>query len=928
MWFGTSEGIGCYDGGRFSEFVLPGGLEANFVNQVHPDEDGSVWIAANYRGATRLHNGTFAFHPVDPLRPEAKANRTNTFLRLADSVLLVGTDSGLFAFNGTAFTPLLQETPVAQTLVLALHHDARGSLWIGTYQGLFRSELDGATYKPKNVSAVQGAEGLDVRTFAAVGEGIWVGTIGGLRWIRLDDPDRFAALPRQLKPLERKAILAIELDDQGSLWIGTSADGLYKYSVDGSIVHYTVANGLSGNRVADIHVDRERNLWFATNAGVAKLTGTQVINYTLPGHLANAYVSAICATGPEEYWFGTPGGLARLDGDTYTVFGTSSGLGGDYVLYLLRDRRGLLWAAAGGLARWLPKGDRFVTYRDESHPEGTFVRSILEDHDGNLWVGKEFGVSLFHEGRFINHELPVTGNSNLPLTIFQDPMHNVWVGTQGNGVFRFSVEAGPSPSLRQIAHYSTSTGLVDQNIRCGFVDRDGDIWLGTRFSGVMVLRMFERQVQQMRSLRSVHGLSAEWIRFMLQSRDGDIWIATSKGVDRFRKDADSVRFISSLSVSDGLAGDGAFALYEDTRGDIWIGAQNGVTRYTPTGAPTVPVAPLVWITQFSVLGAVDSIALTRGHASLKPDQQSVSFEFIAPSFKDETKVQYSYMLEGLDDDWSVWTTRRYVNYTHLPPWEYAFKVRARSSSGIESEAPAVFAFSIAAPYWQKWWFAAMIVATIAGAIIGLHRYRVRKLLELERMRMRIAADLHDDIGSTLSSISIFSEMARQEATAGAPRAAELLARIGESSRSVLESLDDIVWAINPKNDSLEEFAARIRDYATEVFESRGIRFAINLPHELRPLPMDRRRHVYLIIKEAVNNIVRHAQCTETEIGIQMMDDTLTIHIKDNGKGLSPTGPAGDGLNNMRLRAALLEGRVDVESSPGKGTIITLCVPIT
>jgi hypothetical protein len=299
---------------------------------------------------------------------------------------------------------------------------------------------------------------------------------------------------------------------------------------------------------------------------------------------------------------------------------------------------------------------------------------------------------------------------------------------------------------------------------------------------------------------------------MVQDHDGNLWFATNRGVDRLPVNGgmQAVR----LNATHGMAGDDAQSLCGDRDGQIWIGATNGVTRYSPGEEQAVRVPPPVYLQRFQVLGLDDSLALGRGTADLGFDQHSVSFEYIGLSYTDETAVRYRYMLEGIDAEWSSPAVRRYVTYAHLPPGSYTFRVEACAGETGWSPHPASFSFRIAAPFWSSPLFIAGVAVCALASVFGIHRARVRRLVAMERVRNRIAADLHDDIGSTLSSISVFSRLAEQELGESAPGAASIIRRIGASSQGVTESLDDIVWMIRPGNDSLEVITSRIREYAT------------------------------------------------------------------------------------------------------------------
>ncbi len=936
LWLGTPDGLSRYDGAVFLTTIFPGGLTANFVNDITADSTGNVWVATNSGGINRLSGSQVTqFLPV-PRDPAALENRANAILPLGAGVLLVGTDAGLLRFEDGHYTRLYAHEELLERGVGRLLRDRAGMLWIGTFAGLGVVTRGGSSE-----GLLWVLKGTAVNALVADGRGmVWVGTDNGLHEFgpaqtpgSLPVPLPLASPLRPLETLEVRSLLA---DSKGALWIGTESGGVSKFDASGQLHTYTSENGLPGNRVMSMIEDREHDLWFATNAGVAKLAGDHLTNFMLSGGLGRLGVTSITEDRAGRYWVGTQYGLARLAADGSATYSVASGLGSSYVLSLCTDRTGTVWVGTtDGLSKLrTAHGDvSFITYRFGKPGMPAIVRSLNEDGDGNLWVGAVGRVYLCRNGLLTGFPLGHSLKSHLALASVRDNARGLWVGTEGDGIFRFAVEGrkGWAPTLRLTRHVGLREGLTDESIRSGMKDALGNIWFGTRSGGVCRLTPAGDSIGRISSFTVENGLSGNWVRSILQDRSGNIWLGTNRGVDMLSFDSAGVVHVRSFTVRDGLAGDEVLSCFEDSKGAIWLGGSLGLTRYIPSDDLPDTVAPFVWLTRFQVFGADDTLAMRELRADLAADQHSVAFEFIGISFRDESKVRYRSMLEGLDASWGAVTDRRYASYTHLPPGRYVFKVAACNAGGIWSSLPATFAFSIATPFWQTWWFIALVALTVATVTYGAHRFRVRKILELEAVRSKIAADLHDDIGSTLSSISIFSEMAEQEAGAAAPRAARLMQRIGESSRAMLESLDDIVWAINPNNDRLEEMLMRMRAHATELFEASGIAFTIRFPEGLSGLrlSMDVRRQLYLVYKEALNNIVRHSGCHEATIALSRAGQELVLTISDDGKGFKGKPLAeGNGLRNMETRAASVGGSLTISSRPNGGTIVSLKLKIT
>jgi nitrate/nitrite-specific signal transduction histidine kinase len=306
----------------------------------------------------------------------------------------------------------------------------------------------------------------------------------------------------------------------------------------------------------------------------------------------------------------------------------------------------------------------------------------------------------------------------------------------------------------------------------------------------------------------------------------------------------------------------------------------------------------------------------------------LEFSFAGLSLKNEEKVKYRYMLKGLEKGWNASTSRHDVNYSNLAPGEYTFSVIACNGDGVWSTAPATFSFLIQTPFWKTPWFFITLSIFVAVLIYAFYYYRLNQALELEKLRTKISADLHDDIGSTLSSISIISEIILDEKDNSQKK--EMVSEIKNNSISLMEKMDDIVWSINPKNDTLNNLLLRIKRFANAVFEAKEIDYTIDIQDNIKEitLPMEYRQHIFLIMKEAINNILKYSYCTKAAINVSYTNSILEISIADNGVGfLMADIPTGNGLLNMKDRAAAIRGRLRIDSAIKSGTRVLLNVKI-
>jgi len=313
---------------------------------------------------------------------------------------------------------------------------------------------------------------------------------------------------------------------------------------------------------------------------------------------------------------------------------------------------------------------------------------------------------------------------------------------------------------------------------------------------------------------------------------------------------------------------------------------------------------------------------------LATHQNYLRIEYVALGFGPGEELRYQYRLEGAGSEWSTPSNQRTVTFANIAPGAYRFVVRAISADGVSSTQPASVEFTILPPVWRRWWFLSLAAAAAASLLYAVYRYRLARVVEIANVRTRIATDLHDDIGANLTKIAILSEVARRQLE-GPVEARDRLSTIARISRESVASMSDVVWAINPRHDTLRDTIRRMRQHAEEVLTGLGIDVAFSAPESAAKVrvPIDVRRDFFLIFKEALNNAVRHSQCRKVTIDIRVDGSRLCFLLSDDGVGFETSAdPAGNGLANMRRRAARMNATFDLISTPGRGTTVSLSVP--
>jgi signal transduction histidine kinase len=338
------------------------------------------------------------------------------------------------------------------------------------------------------------------------------------------------------------------------------------------------------------------------------------------------------------------------------------------------------------------------------------------------------------------------------------------------------------------------------------------------------------------------------------------------------------------------------------------------------------------VTDFKVFNTyipMDSL-LALEKIQLKPSQNSVTFYFSSLSYTQQDKLLYYYKLDGVDKYWIKAEQDLAANYTTLSPGRYTFNVKCVNMQGNESVNVTKLSITILPPFYRTWWFITLLILLVTWLIYSVYRMRINKLLAVERIRNKVARDLHDDVGSTLSTINILSSMAKTKLLTDPVKTSEYITKITDNSQYMMEAMDDIVWSIKPDNDSMQKIVARMREYASAILEPKDIEISFQVGENILDLKlnMETRRDVFLIYKEATNNIAKYAHCTKVGIQLNHENKRFIMNIRDNGTGFNVgLADSGNGLGNMQKRAEALRGTININSREGAGTEISLNIPV-
>jgi signal transduction histidine kinase len=483
---------------------------------------------------------------------------------------------------------------------------------------------------------------------------------------------------------------------------------------------------------------------------------------------------------------------------------------------------------------------------------------------------------------------------------------------------------------------TAADGLPAGEIAGLFVDHSGRLWIGSSQGGLARADDPTAERPRLVTYTTADGLASMNVRCITEDQWGRLYIGTTRGVNRFEP---STGRIKHYTKGDGLAGE-LITAFRDRQGRLWFATFHSLALLVPQPDPPA-LPPPVFIGGLHIAGVSYPISalgeIEVPTLELTASQNPIRIDFFGLSFGLGEALRYQYRMEGTDQDWSLPTDQRTLHYLRLHPGAYRFMVRAVNTDGLTSATPAVVTFSVLPPIWQRWWFILLVAMGMSFLVYAFYHYRVARLIELERVRTRIATDLHDDVGSSLSQVAILGEVAKQQIQEAPLGAAATMTEITETARAVIDAMSDIVWSIDPRRDDLSNLVIRIRKFATNLFEGQGIVWDFQTPSELEKIKLtpEQRRHLFLIFKEAIHNIVRHAGATAVTLHLAVADHQLTAEIRDNGRGFTP--PLGQesakperqgyGLSSMQARAAQLGGHLTVDAAPSHGVRLTLRVPL-
>lgn len=971
MWFGTANGLQRYDGRKIIQFRPPPGasdyLPQAAIHQIFNAPGGNFWIRSS-KEVGIFDPATFRYRRAT-VKLDKEIHPRSDYSLWQDSkgnTFYIISKYGMMAYDSArnefalANKPLIS-LPKNWTISKISEDPHSGNYWLGCDSGLalydIKTKLVHSRYNnPGNIRILDNPLIRDPITVVHVDRThrlwitLWNDRKKGEEIYAYDlDKNKFL---QDTAGLNRYSEFYKELgqfteQSNGGLWAYgklqllqyDSAQKKFHYIRDEYLDDY----GIKYDQVHCIFEDKEHDLWIGTDMGVYAFNpGAQSFNTIYgyrKGKKTEISVTNFLETSDKEIWTSTWGeGLITYDSSfmpiprqVNTDAQPDKSFGLQWDLYEQKDHKKIWIGCQGG---------RLIIFDNETKKseflflpvfEEKTIRQIAEDSKGNIYLATQYGHIVKwnkNTGDYKNLSKDLAVLKRLNTIIYKlhiDKDDNLWVGTLEYGLYKIDSKTG-----EQLAQYTSRLGvgksIFSDNVSDIYPYRDSLLLLATG-----ALSVLNTKTGAVRLIGVGEGLPSNTINGIQMDNQGSLWLSLISGLCRYNIKKD---IFSSYSQRDGIFHENfqvnAHSILNN--GTLLFGNTHDFISFKPSDIIGANPPPDVTITDFKLFNTylpADSI-MRLGQVNLQHFENSITLEFAALSYLQREKIIYYFKLEGIDNEWMRTERLLFANYTQLPPGKHTFLVWCENSDGVRSRNITKVTIIVQPPFYRTWWFVLLAAIGAAGLVYIVHRFRVNRLLEMEKVRRRIARDLHDDMGSTLSTINILSEMAKMKVTVDAQKTEEYITKISDNSSRMMEAMDDIVWSINPMNDSMQKIAARMREFATGVLEAKNIDFTFRVDEQVNDLKLDmeKRRDFFLLFKEAVNNLAKYSQCKHASIDISVMKGMLIMSVKDDGIGFNVLeADSGNGLSNMKKRAQSLRGKLVIESVANKGTTVSLEAPV-
>ncbi|WP_167668070.1 sensor histidine kinase [Mucilaginibacter gossypiicola] len=967
LWFGTEDGLNRYDGHFFTIYKNQPNdttcVAGNIITDMLEDKSGNLWIATADGGITRYNyhleaskqfkQYKFNAHkpggiPENHINKIAEDNDGNLWLATSNSfVVRLNKKSGRFDVPVKTGSRNILSLAMAGTDTLWVGREDGGLLKINTHTLNFR--LDKHYVGPYGKASRSSIASI----FKDHNSQMWYGDRDKkLYTYQLRTGAEQVLLPGlTTKKIPQDVIVSFATDMQGKIWMGTEGSGVTVFDpadMQFTTYRHTDQEGaLVDDHVNVVFTDRSGIIWIGTDNGISIFDPvySPFSQYYLPKPIKKDLTVFDFYREPKSnnLWIATSEGIyiKHNKGNNYehrsiTYNGkdlaiTKFYIDDDGTFYLGTDYSLFRYDPALNRVMLLPHTNEDLIMKKLT---GSRVVSIVRDTIANhpALLVSPYGHYLtyydFIKKQWISGADAVQGGikklnvkDNVVKKFYKDGNGTLWLATDKYGL----------GTLRQgatIFNYFTNDIYDHASISSNDVydiegDKKGNLWVSTYGGG---LNYFNKKEQRFYHIPGSSNLTEG----ICPDARGNLWMICNGHMHEYNPESCiySCYDLPDLKYNGGVKG----YIYKDPHGNLYAGGTNFYIEFNPANIGKIENEPDVYFTDFKIFNTSYSYLLENKTIRLNHNQNYFSLEFSAPEYS-SNHMHYDYILEGVDKDWVDADKRNYASYSNLAGGRYLFKVRASNWNGSAVNKFASIIIVISPPFWRTWWFYTLIILIIGPLCYLFYRYRVNDFLKRQSIRNGIAQDLHDQIGSTLSSISIYSKVARiYQQQQKKERLSEVLQTIGETADDTISEMSDIVWSINPNNDQMSSIIQKIRSYAQPLCVAKNIAFSLACDQRLLKLTleMETRKNFFLILKETLNNAIKHSNCKKIAVDIRLRGSKINLKVCDDGIGFNyeeklaqavSVAEGGNGLRNIKCRVAELNGILLVKSSPGRGTTI-------
>ena len=977
LWIGLLHGgLARFDGVRFTQFTPfdTTELRAIEVQGLETDSRGRLWIGPSDGSLATWSDGRFTLQRP-PQRDGGLRLQAVLGCQTNQVVLAAINRSLMLGTLGSDSSTWQVHTPPAPYPLPSFCRDASGAIWYRTAQ----NEL--ARLLPDDLSKVEIIKEPAIRSVMAVCAdatgNIFVGTTKGIQaWQggRFQDftptngPAAFNVARMvcardgglwvlesgyMRKCVNRKWVTEVRLggpqfrprggylfgDSQGGAWLVSSGEAVWHILPTGAVTKFTEKDGLPSLQITAWLEDRDGNVWFGTaGKGIVRIR-RRLFHLANTPDLPDNVIRSVAEDQAGTIWLGTASGqILALRGQDCTRLDLSPVFSKPVMkdAVLCPDQEGRLWIASMESGVLVKEGDR-LRRPFEASALGPGARILCADRQGRVWFGSEFGLSYWQADRLRKFTPEEVGPRCHVTGIAEDASGTVWITTAGCQLLRF--ERG------SLTRFQGGPSFAKSRFWCVLPDAGGVVWIGTLGGGLVRF-----QQGQFVCLTLTDGLPDNTIAQLLDDRQGSLWAGSRGGVFRIEKQQIE-RYVNGVSPrlvcevfdrSDGLptiecSGGQQPSCWRGDNGRLWFATMKGAVWVNPNDIPTARKAPPIVLEEVWVDGKhihdgpqpapaarVAPAAMFDAHRTLRilPGRHYLDLHFTGLNLSSPDKVRYRWKMEGIDADWRDGGRSRNIAYSALPHGEFVFRVQACNGSDAWGPDEARLSIMVLPHFWETWWFRGLMGCLIGALLWGAHALRVARLREIERLRLHIARDLHDEVGAKLGAIALLGELIDEEtASADGPKVRQL-------ALQTIDALRDIVWFIDPSHERLTDLVQRMETVAKSLLPGLELQCLKQGDFDSTHLPLAFRRNVIPLLKESLGNITKHSRADRVEMLVQRRNGLFVLEIKDNGCGFDPNTPTwGNGLNNIRQRASAMNASLEIQSTPGTGACVRLTAPI-